>query len=333
MHYEGYEAPNYLWLPLPASEEAEPKYSIAPLLFGTFKAAFLALIFSVPLSLGAAIYVGFFMSEVQRGRIRPAIDMLTAFPTVVLGAIGLFWIAPNFERVLSALFGVVVLFPLLTTLAVFLLRSAGLRLVRLDALDDWPIKLLPLVLIILIFSCWVGLRGAGLLPGGSLAEFLAIRGITLNYFNSLLVGLVLGLAITPTIFSVAEEAIHSVPRNLSSGALALGSTPWQSYRDIVLPLAMPGMIAAVMIGFGRAAGETMILLILSGNTGVIDVSVFEGLRSVSASLALELPEAPRNSSHYFVLFVMGLLLFASTFAINTAAELIKDRVKARTRGV
>ena len=93
------------------------------------------------------------------------------------------------------------------------------------------------------------------------------------------------------------------------------------------------MIAAVMIGFGRAAGETMILLILSGNTGVIDVSVFEGLRSVSASLALELPEAPRNSSHYFVLFVMGLLLFASTFAINTAAELIKDRVKARTRGV
>ena len=333
VHYEGYEAPNYLWLPLPASEEAEPKYSIAPLLFGTFKAAFLALIFSVPLSLGAAIYVGFFMSEVQRGRIRPAIDMLTAFPTVVLGAIGLFWLAPNFERVLSALFGVVVLFPLLTTLAVFLLRSAGLRLVRLDALDDWPIKLLPLVLIILIFSCWVGLRGAGLLPGGSLAEFLAVQGITLNYFNSLLVGLVLGLAITPTIFSVAEEAIHSVPRNLSSGALALGSTPWQSYRDIVLPLAMPGMIAAVMIGFGRAAGETMILLILSGNTGVIDVSVFEGLRSVSASLALELPEAPRNSSHYFVLFVMGLVLFASTFAINTAAELIKDRVKARTRGV
>ena len=333
VHYEGYEAPNYLWLPLPASEKAEPKYSIAPLLFGTFKAAFLALIFAVPLSIGAAVYVGFFMSEVQRGRIRPAIDMLTAFPSVVLGAIGLFWIAPHFERVVSALLGVVVLFPILTTLAVFLLRSAGLGLVRLDTLDDWPLKLLPVVLIILIVSCWVGIRGAGLLPGGSLGEFLVTRGITLNYFNSLLVGLILGLAITPTIFSVAEEAIHSVPRNLSSGALALGSTPWQSYRDIVLPLAMPGMIAAVMIGFGRAAGETMILLILSGNTGVIDVSVFEGLRSVSATLALELPEAPRNSSHYFVLFVMGLLLFASTFAINTAAELIKDRVKARARGV
>jgi phosphate transport system permease protein len=147
------------------------------------------------------------------------------------------------------------------------------------------------------------------------------------------VGLILALAITPTIFSVAEEAIHSVPQNLSSGALALGSTPWQSYRDIVLPLAMPGMIAAVMIGFGRAAGETVILLMLSGNAGVIDSNIFEGLRSVSASLALELPEAPRNSSHYHVLFVMGLLLFACTFAINTAAELIKDRVKARARGV
>ena len=333
VHYEGYEAPAYLWLPLPASEEAEPKFSIAPLLFGTFKAAFLALIFAVPVSIGAAIYVGFFMSEVQRGRIRPAIDMLTAFPTVVLGAIGLFWIAPNFERILSVLLGVILLFPVLTTIVVFLLRSAGIRLVRLDALDDWPLKLLPLVLLILIVSGWAGIWGTSLLPGGSLGGFLGARDITLNYFNSLLVALVLGLAITPTIFSVAEEAIHSVPRNLSSGALALGSTPWQSYKDIVSPLALPGMIAAVMIGFGRAAGETMILLILSGNTGVIDSSVFEGLRSVSASLALELPEAPRNSSHYFVLFVMGLLLFASTFAINTAAELIKDRVKASTRGV
>lgn len=333
VHYEGYETLAYLWLPLPASEEAEPKYSIAPLLFGTFKAAFLALIFAVPVSIGAAIYVGFFMSEVQRGRIRPAIDMLTAFPTVVLGAIGLFWIAPNFERILSALLGIILLFPVLTTIVVFLLRSAGLRLVRLDTLDDWPLKLLPLVLLILIVSGWAGIWGTSLLPGGSLGGFLGLRDITINYFNSLLVALVLGLAITPTIFSVAEEAIHSVPRNLSSGALALGSTPWQSYKDIVSPLALPGMIAAVMIGFGRAAGETMILLILSGNTGVIDGSVFEGLRSVSASLALELPEAPRNSSHYYVLFVMGLLLFASTFAINTAAELIKDRVKASTRGV
>ena len=277
VHYEGYEAPAYLWLPLPASEEAEPKYSIAPLLFGTFKAAFLALIFAVPVSIGAAIYVGFFMSEMQRGRIRPAIDMLTAFPTVVLGAIGLFWIAPNFERILSALLGILLLFPVLTTLVVFLLRSAGLRLVRLDALDDWPLKLLPLVLVILIVSSWAGIWGTSLLPGGSLGGFLGARDITLNYFNSLLVALVLGLAITPTIFSVAEEAIHSVPRNLSSGALALGSTPWQSYKDIVSPLALPGMIAAVMIGFGRAAGETMILLILSGNTGVIDGSVFEGL--------------------------------------------------------
>ena len=282
VHYEGYEAPNYLWLPLPASEEAEPKYSIAPLLFGTFKAAFLALIFSVPLSLGAAIYVGFFMSEVQRGRIRPAIDMLTAFPTVVLGAIGLFWIAPNFERVLSALFGVVVLFPLLTTVAVFLLRSAGLRLVRLDALDDWPIKLLPLVLIILIFSCWVGLRSAGLLPGDPCRVFGDPRYYS-QLFQLFASWISPRLSYNAHYFFGCRGSNPFGTANLSSGALALGSTPWQSYRDIVLPLAMPGMIAAVMIGFGRAAGETMILLILSGNTGVIDVSVFEGLRSVSAS--------------------------------------------------
>jgi phosphate transport system permease protein len=333
VHYEGYEEPDYVWLPLPASEEAEPKYSLAPLLFGTFKGAVLALIFAVPLSMGAAIYVGFFMSETQRRRVRPAIELLTAFPTVVLGAIGLFWIAPHFEYFLAGLIGVVSVFPLLATLAFVLLRGGGVRIVRLDALDDWPLKFLPMVLFILIASAWCGVSVASHLPGGSLGSFLATQGITLSYFNALLVGLILALAITPTIFSVAEEAIHSVPQNLSSGALALGSTPWQSYRDIVLPLAMPGMIAAVMIGFGRAAGETMIFLMLSGNSGVIDSNIFEGLRSVSASLALELPEAPRNSSHYHVLFVMGLLLFACTFAINTAAELIKDRVKARARGV
>lgn len=333
VHYEGYSAPSYLWLPLPASEEAEPKYSIAPLLFGTLKAATLALLIGAPMSLGAAIYVGFFMSQAQRGRIRPAIDMLTAFPTVVLGAIGLFWIAPVFETVLAALLGIIVLFPVLITLGVFVMRGAGLRLVRLDALDDWPIKLIPLVALVLATSAWAGISAAASLPGGSLNTFLQEQGITIAYFNSLLVGLILGLAITPTIFSVAEEAIHSVPKNLASGALALGSTPWQSYRDIVLPLALPGMIAAVMIGFGRAAGETMILLMLSGNTGIIDMSVFEGLRSVSASLALELPEAPKNSSHYYVLFVMGLMLFGVTFVVNTLAELIKDSVRAKTRGI
>lgn len=333
VHYEGYSTPGYLWLPLPASEAAEPKYSIAPLLFGTLKAASLALLVAVPLSVGAAIYVGFFMSTVQRGRIRPAIDMLTAFPTVVLGAIGLFWIAPMFETVLAALMGIVILFPLLTILGVFAMRSAGMRLVRLDALDDWPLKMIPLVSLVLVVSGFTGVSLADSLPGGSLKGYLQNQGITLAYFNSILVGLILGLAITPTIFSVAEEAINSVPKNLASGALALGSTPWQSYRDIVLPLALPGMIAAVMIGFGRAAGETMILLMLSGNTGIIDMSVFEGLRSVSASLALELPEAPRDSSHYYVLFVMGLMLFAVTFAVNTLAELIKDSVKAKTRGV
>ena len=333
VHYEGYAAPTFLWLPLPSSEAAEPKYSVAPLLFGTLKAALLALLVGTPLSLGAAIYVGFFMSPVQRRRIRPVIDMLTAFPTVVLGAIGLFWIAPVFETVLTGLIGITILFPFFIILGVFAMRSAGLRLVRLDALDDWPLKLLPLVAAAIVLSAWAGISASGFLPGGSLVQYLDGQGITLAYFNSLLVGLVLGVAITPTIFSVAEEAIHSVPKNLASGALALGSTPWQSYRDIVLPLALPGMIAAIMIGFGRAAGETMILLMLSGNTSIIDLSVFEGLRSVSASLALELPEAPRDSSHYYVLFVMGLLLFGITFVVNTLAEIIKDSVKAKTHGV
>ena len=204
---------------------------------------------------------------------------------------------------------------------------------RHDALDDWPLRLLPLVLLVIAVGAAAGLSGAARLPGGSLEAYLLSSGVSFSYFNSLLVGIVLGLAITPTIFSIAEEAIHAVPRNLAAGALALGSTPWQGYRDVVLPLALPGMIAAIMVGFGRAAGETMILVMLSGNTGIMDLSIFEGLRSVSASLALELLEAPITSSHYQVLFVMGLLLFGLTFIVNTVAEIIRARVRMRVRGL
>jgi len=333
IEYEGYPSEEYLWLPLPSAQRAEPKYSVVPLIFGTLKAALLALLFSAPLSLGCAIYVGCFMSEAQRQRVRPAIDMLTAFPTVVLGAIGLFWLAPRFGEFLSALIGVIALFPILAILGVFVVRGLGWRWVRHDALDDWPLRLLPLVLLVIAAGAAAGLSGAARLPGGSLEAYLLSSGVSISYFNSLLVGIVLGLAITPTIFSIAEEAIHAVPRNLAAGALALGSTPWQGYRDVVLPLALPGMIAAIMVGFGRAAGETMILVMLSGNTGIMDLSIFEGLRSVSASLALELPEAPKTSSHYQVLFVMGLLLFGLTFIVNTVAEIIRARVRMRVRGL
>ena len=333
IEYEGYPSEEYLWLPLPSAQRAEPKYSVVPLIFGTLKAALLALLFSAPLSLGCAIYVGCFMSEVQRQRVRPAIDMLTAFPTVVLGAIGLFWLAPRFGEFLSALIGVIALFPILAILGVFVVRGLGWRWVRHDALDDWPLRLLPLVLLVIAVGAAAGLSGAARLPGGSLEAYLLSSGVSISYFNSLLVGIVLGLAITPTIFSIAEEAIHAVPRNLAAGALALGSTPWQGYRDVVLPLALPGMIAAIMVGFGRAAGETMILVMLSGNTGIMDLSIFEGLRSVSASLALELLEAPITSSHYQVLFVMGLLLFGLTFIVNTVAEIIRARVRMRVRGL
>ena len=333
IEYEGYPSEEYLWLPLPSAQRAEPKYSVVPLIFGTLKAALLALLFSAPLSLGCAIYVGCFMSEAQRQRVRPAIDMLTAFPTVVLGAIGLFWLAPRFGEFLSALIGVIALFPILAILGVFVVRGLGWRWVRHDALDDWPLRLLPLVLLVIAVGAAAGLSGAARLPGGSLEAYLLSSGVSISHFNSLLVGIVLGLAITPTIFSIAEEAIHAVPRNLAAGALALGSTPWQGYRDVVLPLALPGMIAAIMVGFGRAAGETMILVMLSGNTGIMDLSIFEGLRSVSASLALELPEAPKTSSHYQVLFVMGLLLFGLTFIVNTVAEIIRARVRMRVRGL
>jgi phosphate transport system permease protein len=135
----------------------------------------------------------------------------------------------------------------------------------------------------------------------------------------------MGVAVVPTVFSIAEDAINAVPKSFAAGSLALGATHWQSYRDVVFPIATPGIIAAGMIGLGRAIGETMIVLLLASHTPLMELNVFEGLRTVSATLALELSEAPYESVHYRVLFAAGLALFALTFVLNAFAEFLRLR--------
>jgi phosphate transport system permease protein len=147
--------------------------------------------------------------------------------------------------------------------------------------------------------------------------------------NALIVGLVLGFAITPTIFSIAEDAIVGVPDRLVHGALALGASRWAALKQIVLPAASAGILSALMIGLGRAVGETMIVLMVTGNTPYLSPSLFEGMRTFSANIAIELPEAEVNSTHYRVLFLTALLLFAMTFLANTAAEVVRGRLRKR----
>jgi phosphate transport system permease protein len=147
--------------------------------------------------------------------------------------------------------------------------------------------------------------------------------------NSLVVGFIMGFAIIPIIYTIAEDALSSVPEHLRSGSLATGATPWQTATRIVIPTAMSGLFSAVMIGMGRAIGETMIVTMATGNTPVLDMNLFNGFRALSANLAVELPEAAKDTTHYRTLFFGALCLFTMTFFLNTVAEVIRLRFRQR----
>src|SRR5262245_25119842 len=147
--------------------------------------------------------------------------------------------------------------------------------------------------------------------------------------NALVVGFIMGFAIIPIIYTIAEDALSSVPEHLRSGSLATGATPWQTATRIVIPTAMSGLFSAVMIGMGRAVGETMIVVMATGNTPVLEWNVFNGFRTLSANIAVELPEAVKDSSHYRTLFLAALVLFVMTFLLNTIAEMVRLRFRRR----
>jgi phosphate transport system permease protein len=147
--------------------------------------------------------------------------------------------------------------------------------------------------------------------------------------NALVVGFMMGFAVIPIIYTIADDALTSVPEHLRSASLGCGATRWQTASRIIIPTAMSGLFSAVMVGLGRAVGETMIVLMAAGNTPVLDLNFFNGFRTLSANIAVELPEAARNSTHYRVLFLAALTLFAMTFVLNTVAEAIRMRFRKR----
>jgi phosphate transport system permease protein len=166
--------------------------------------------------------------------------------------------------------------------------------------------------------------------GGSFQGWLLqTTGLPYDQRNAIIVGLAMGFAVIPIIFAIAEDAFSNVPRELVSGSLALGANRWQTVTRIVLPTASPGIFSAIMVGFGRAVGETMIVLMATGNTPILEWNPFNGFRTLSANIAVEIPEAPQFGTLYRVLFLAALLLFVVTFAVNTAAELVRQRLRQR----
>jgi phosphate transport system permease protein len=187
---------------------------------------------------------------------------------------------------------------------------------------------------IIIAAAWIclGLNQSieSLLFGSDYKSWFATQwGLRYDQRNALVVGFAMGFAIVPIIFSISEEALSNVPRHLIAGSLALGATRWQTLVKLVLVSASPGIFSALMIGFGRAIGETMIVLMATGNTPIMDWSLFNGFRTLSANIAVEIPEAPHGGTLYRVLFLAAVLLFVFTFLINTVAEVIRQRLRTK----
>ena len=330
--YEGYPQPEYVWQSTGGTDDFEAKFSLTPLVYGTLKGTFYALLFAVPLALLAALYVSEFMHPSVKAYVKPAVEIMAALPSVVLGFLAGLWLAPLVERVVPGLF----LLPLVEAaciLAALLLWRLLPRYVRSRLrLGTEVFLLLPVVLA----GAWLafslgGLVEARLLGGDYRGWLLTALGLTYDQRNSLVVGVAMGFAVIPIIFTIAEDSLANVPQHLRAGSLALGANLWQTALRIVLPTASPGIFSAIMIGFGRAVGETMIVLMATGNTPVMDANIFSGFRALSANIAVELPEAPEGGTLFRVLFLAAFLLFCLTFAVNTVAELVRLRLRRRYR--
>ncbi len=327
--YEGYDEPAYIWQSSSADNTFEPKFSLTPLTFGTLKAAFYAMLFAIPLAILGAIFTAYFMAPKMRQVVKPSIEIMEAMPTVILGFLAGLWLAPLVESHLSGIFLLFVFLPLVVLITAYAWHLIPEAL-RQRIPDGWEAALL---IPVLALTVWLALTISSplehLLFGGDLPHWLDIHGIGFDQRNSLVVGLAMGFAVIPTIFSIAEDAIFAVPKHLTNGSLALGATPWQTLVRVVLLTASPGLFSAVMMGVGRAVGETMIVLMATGNTPVMDMSVFQGMRTLSANIAVEMPESEVNSTHYRVLFLAALVLFLFTFLFNTGAELIRQRLRGK----
>ncbi|MGZ5029527.1 MAG: ABC transporter permease subunit [Methylobacter sp.] len=328
--YESYPKPDYVWQSSSANNDFEPKYSLTPLVFGTLKAAFYAMLVAIPLALMGAIYTAYFMAPQMRQYVKPSIEIMGALPTVILGFLAGLWLAPFMEEHLAGFFAMLLIVPIGVMLFAFAWQFVP-KTIAHNLPAGWDAALLiPVILLSGWFAFKVSVPLETFLFHGTLRDwFKAELGIGYDQRNALVVGVAMGFAVIPTIFSIAEDAIFSVPKHLTVGSLALGATPWQTMARVVLLTASPGIFSAIMIGFGRAVGETMIVLMATGNTPVMDLSVFQGLRTLAANIAVEMPESEVDSTHYRVLFLAALVLFVFTFVFNTLAEVIRQRLREK----
>ncbi|HLG32310.1 MAG TPA: phosphate ABC transporter permease subunit PstC [Ignavibacteriaceae bacterium] len=235
----------------PTSEE--PRYSLIPLLLGTFLTAFPATIISTLLGVGAGIYLSEVANPKFKEFLKPMIELFAGIPTVVLGFIMLVIGASFFNDLLN--------------------------------------------------------------PANRLNAFVAAIGLS--------------FVIIPIIASLTEDALRSIPNELRMASYGLGATKWQTVSKVILPAAFSGVSASIILGFGRAIGETMIVLMCAGNASNITTNIFLSVRTMTATIAAEMGEVSHGSDHYYSLFFIGIVLFTITFFLNLIAEIVINRMRKK----
>lgn len=342
--YEGYAGPSYEWQSTGGSDEFEPKFSMIPLIVGTLKGTLYAMLFAVPIALLAAIYTSQFLHPNFRAVVKPTMEIMASLPSVVLGFLAALWLAPLIETRVPSVLLCAVLLP--TSAAAFGWVWAGLPIrTRLLVKPGYEFFVFFPILVVV---CWLGWNLGPVLErlvfttpdpttGAAVADFRrwwpAATGASFEQRNSLVVGFAMGFAVIPILFTIAEDSLSNVPPALRAGSLALGASRWQTALRVVLPTASPGIFSALMVGLGRAVGETMIVVMATGNTSVLNLNIFSGMRTLSANIAVELPEAPHHGTLYRTLFLGAMLLFVLTFVVNTAAEIIRQRLRDRYKTI
>ena len=342
--YEGASEPAFVWQSTGGSDEFEPKLSLVPLLAGSLKGTFFALLFAMPVALLAAIYSACFLPAKTKRIVQPVMELMSSLPSVVLGFLGGLWLAPLVEGRVSSVLLIFLLVPGTTVLCGWLWTRAPVRLRGRvpQGAEAWMLALPALAAVLAGWHLGPWVESWAFVVkdpanGHAIADFRLwwprVTGLAFDQRNCLVVGFVMGFAVIPVIFTIADDALSNVPASLKTGAMALGATRWQVVRTIVLPVASAGLFSAVMVGLGRAVGETMIVVMATGNTPLLDFNPFTGMRTLSANVAVELPEAAVHSTHYRALFLGALILFGLTFVLNTIAELLRQRLKDKFKTI
>ncbi len=331
--YEGADKPEYVWQT--GTEDTEPKLSLIPLIIGTLKGTLFAMLFATPIALLAAIYTSEFMHTRFKSIVKPTIEIMASLPSVVLGFIAALWLAERIEHRVPAVLCMFAALPI----AAMVVGWGWTRMpdrIRSRIRPGYEFLAFVPVMLLAAFCGWqLGQPIEALCFGGNFTTWWPkISGATFDQRNALVVGFAMGFAVIPILFTIIEDALSNVPPTLRSGSLALGASRWQTALLVVVPTASAGILSAIMIGLGRAVGETMIVVMASGNTAVMDIlNPFDGMRTLSANIATEMPEAPAGGTLYRTLFLGAMLLFLLTFVINTCAEVLRQHLREKYKTV